>query len=39
MKKDNPTDYGEIKDAVWKMFEKTGEIGYYNLFKTLSEEE
>jgi hypothetical protein len=27
----------EIAKMVWKLFEKTGEIGYYNLFVALDE--
>ncbi len=25
-----------MKDLVWKLFEQTGEIGYYQLYKELS---
>jgi|GEM_PF-6569714 len=28
-----------LKDTAWKLFEQTGMIGYYNLFKALESEE
>jgi hypothetical protein len=28
-----------MKKLAWELFEQTGEIGYYNLFKALADEE
>lgn len=32
------TSNGKAKELAWQMFEKTGEISYYMLYKNLSEE-
>jgi len=29
----------EITKTVWELFEQTGQIGYYNLFKELQKED
>jgi len=29
----------DIKKTVWELFERTGQIGYYNLFKELTEQD
>jgi len=28
-----------IKKLAWELFQQTGQIGYYNLYKSLEEEE
>jgi hypothetical protein len=28
----------EIKKLIWELFERTGEVGYYNLYTALKEE-
>ncbi|MBQ3116599.1 MAG: YqzL family protein [Clostridia bacterium] len=37
MKKDKTSNF-KAREVAWKMFEKTGEISYYLLYKNLSEE-
>jgi hypothetical protein len=32
------TEIIEIKKMVWELFERTGEIGYYNLYIALKKE-
>ncbi|MBR2614834.1 MAG: YqzL family protein [Clostridia bacterium] len=36
MKKD--FDFDALVDSTWQMFEKTGDISYYLLYKRLTEE-
>lgn len=35
MKKDNEFDFKNPADSAWNMFEKTGNISYYLLYKNL----
>ena len=37
MKKNDGFDFNRPEDSAWNLFEKTGEISYYLLYKKLTE--